>query len=147
MTEGGNGRWGREGPTGHLDPPQHRWPWWTVSCCPQPPHQPGYSNRLWVIIIISPRGIAGPPDQRGTRVLQNVLCFIAFKSLIGQRRGATMIRKPVMWKMKDLAYKTERWRRGNNKIHDKCRARLDVVFKPSRLPKHIRTKNKSADRK
>lgn len=40
-----------------------------------------------------------------------MLCFIAFKSLIGQKRGTTMIRKPVMWKMKDLAYKTERWRR------------------------------------
>lgn len=58
-----------------------------------------------------PETLQGLHNLRGIRVLQNVLCFIAFKSLIGQRRGPTMIRKPVMWKMKDLEYRTERWRR------------------------------------
>lgn len=121
------------GPIGHLDLSLLRGPWWTLFHCPQSPMRPGHSNSHWVIIIISHESIAGASKHRGIRVLQNVLWFIAFKSLIGQRRAPTMIRKPVMWKMKDLANRTE-VKKGNNKIHDKCEPRLYFMFKPlSRL--------------
>lgn len=123
----------------------------TTLTCPRSedlgePFSIAHSNSNWVIIIISQRGNAGPPDQRGIRVLQNVLCFIAFKSLIGQQRGPAMIRKPVMWKMKDLAYRTERWRREIIKymtnVEPDCISCSNpcLAFQPSAALKNMRGK-------
>lgn len=90
MTEGG-GRLGGKAQQATLTCPPLREPWWTQSHCPPDPTQATrpLQQPLSYYHNFPERRCSGVHERRGIRVLQNVWCFIAFKSLLGQLKERT----------------------------------------------------------